>query len=74
MGCGGFPFPFLLFLGPVDDARSLRGRNIRSEKVAQRGQFFDLLRSIVDLRNDKDRKNGPLWLFRSRNIFYRADS
>ncbi len=54
--------------------RSLRGRNIRSEKVPQRGQFFDLLRRIVGLRNEKDRKNGPLWSFRSRHTFYRADS
>ena len=53
---------------------SLRGRNIRSEKVQQRGQFFDLLRRIVVLRNDKDQKNGPLWRFRSSNTFYRADS
>jgi NSS family neurotransmitter:Na+ symporter len=51
----------------------LRGRNIRSEKVSQRGQYFDLLRHIVGLRNEKDRKNGPLWCFRSRNTFYRAD-
>jgi len=54
--------------------RSLRGRNIRSEKVPKREQFFDLLRRIVGLRNEKDRKNGPLWCFRSRNTFYRAGS
>ena len=52
----------------MSSPRSLRGRNIRSEKVSQRGQFFDLLRRIVGLRNEKDRKNGPLWRFRSRNI------
>jgi len=46
----------------------LRGRNIRSEKVPEPGQFFDLLRRIVVLRNEKDRKNGPLWCFRSRTI------
>jgi len=55
-------------------ARSLRGKNIRSEKVPQRGQFFDLLRRIVGLRKEKVRKNGPLWCLRSRHTFYRADS
>ena len=61
----------LLLLGP---RRSLRGRNIRSEKVPQRGQFFVLLRRIAGLRNEKERKNGPLWCFCSRNTFYRTDS
>jgi len=28
--------------------------------VGNRGQFFDLLRRIVILRNEKDRKNGPI--------------
>ena len=52
--------------------RGLRRRNIRGEKVSQRGQFFDLLRRIAGLRNEKDRKNGPLWCFRSRNTLYDA--
>jgi len=67
--------PFNLFTArPVVQARSLRGRNIRREKVPQRDQFFVLLRRIVALRNEKERKNGPLWCFCSRNIFCRADS
>ena len=66
--------PFGNLVSAIGGPRSLRGRNIRSEKVSQRGQFFDLLRRIVGLRNDKDRRNGPLWRFRSRNTFYRADS
>ncbi len=45
---------------------SLRDRNIRREEVPRRGQFFVLLRRIVGLRNEKERKNGPLWRFRSR--------
>jgi cytochrome c5 len=49
-------------------ARSLLGRNIRSEKVPQPGQFFDLLRRLVVLCNEKDRENGPLWCIRSRII------
>ena len=67
----------LVFTQPIATAmgfaRGLRGRNIRSEKASQRGQFFDLLRRIVELRNEKDRKNGPLWCFRSRHTFCRAD-
>ena len=58
---------------PSHQFLGLHGRNIRSEKVPQRGQFFDLLRRIVVLRNEKDRKNGPLWCIRSRNTFYHAD-
>ena len=55
-------------------ARSLRGRKFRHEQVPRRGRFFALLRRIVALRNEKEWKNGPLWCFRSRNLFYRADS
>jgi hypothetical protein len=35
------------------NARGLRGRIIRSEKALQPRQYFDLLRRIVFLRNDK---------------------
>jgi len=59
------PIPALLEINALGAVGSLRGRNIRSEKVAQPGQFFDLLRHLVVLRNDKDRKNGPLWCFRT---------
>jgi hypothetical protein len=48
--------------------RGLRGRNILSCNVPQGGQFFVLLRRIVVLRNEKERKNGPLWRIRSRDI------
>ncbi len=39
---------------------------IVASKVGNRGQFFDLLRRIVDLFNEKDRKNGPISHRRSR--------
>ena len=54
--------------------RSLRRRKIRREDVAQREQFFALLRRVVVLRNEKERKNGPLCRVRNRIIFYGADS
>ena len=54
--------------------RSLRRRKIRRENVAQREQFFALLRRVVVLRNEKERKNGPLCRVRNRIIFYGADS
>ena len=58
----------------VLQVRSLRGRNIRSGKAPKRGQFFDFLRRTMGLPKEKDRQNGPLWCFRSRHAFYRADS
>jgi hypothetical protein len=38
---------------PSHQCWGLRGRNIRSEKAPQPGQFFDLLRRIVVLLYDK---------------------
>ncbi len=44
----------------LDDSRSLRGRNDRSEKVGNRGQIFSILRCIVVLFAEKSRKYGPI--------------
>jgi hypothetical protein len=53
--------PAIYFFASVNRfIRDLRGKNIRNEKVPQLGQFFDLLRRIVGLRNEKDRENGQL--------------
>ena len=41
-------------------ARSLRGRNDRSEKVGNRGQIFSIWRCIVVLFAEKSRKSGPI--------------
>ena len=41
-------------------ARSLRGRNDRSEKVGNRGQIFSIWRCIVVLFAEKSRKYGPI--------------
>ena len=49
-------------------ARSLRGRNDRSEKVENRGQIFTILRCIVVLFAEKSGKYGPILRFRSRLI------
>ncbi len=42
--------------------------------MPQGDEFFVLLRRIVGLRNEKERKNGRLWRFCSRNIFCHTDS
>ncbi len=39
-----------------------------ARRVENRGQFFDLLRRIVGLRNEKERKNAPISHCRSRII------
>ena len=53
---------------PAHPARSLRGRNDRSEKVENRGQIFTILRCIVVLFAEKSGKYGPILRFRSRLI------
>ena len=44
----------------LDDSRSLRGRNDRSEKVGNRGRIFSIWRCIVVLFAEKSRKSGPI--------------
>ena len=44
----------------IRDARSLRGRNDRSEKVGNRGQIFSIWRCIVVLFAEKSGKYGPI--------------
>ena len=41
-------------------ARSLRGRNDRSEKVGNRGRIFSIWRCIVVLFTEKSGKYGPI--------------
>ena len=52
----------------MDQSRSLRGRNDRSEKVENRGQIFTILRCIVVLFAEKSHEYGPILRFRSRLI------
>ncbi|PCH59371.1 MAG: hypothetical protein COC05_07160 [Gammaproteobacteria bacterium] len=40
--------------------RSLLDLGVRSEASGKLKLFFDLLRRIVSLFNEKDRKNGPI--------------
>jgi hypothetical protein len=39
-----------------------------TRRVGNQGQFFDLLRRIVVIRNEKDRKNAPVSHCQSRII------
>ncbi len=43
-----------------------RAWRVVARQMKNRGQFFDLLRRIVVLFNDKERKNGPIFHRRSR--------
>ncbi|MCK5188965.1 MAG: hypothetical protein KAR12_02795, partial [Methylococcales bacterium] len=45
-----------------------------ARRVGNRAHFFDLLRRIVVLRNEKDRKNEPVSHRRSRIISSRTAS
>ncbi len=74
-GCAGPAFDLLLQILPALNVRAVACRTqvFVARQVGNRGQFFDRLRHLVVLHNEKDRKNGPISRRRSRTTLSPTD-